>query len=124
MIGGMERMTLASLLDRDGEAFRACRHAVLKGAKFEVYDSAVPVRQVIPTYQIRKAHTREIGVPTLGFSAAIEDLQTCALERVLLGSISSSDPAYWFVFFMAVDRTRVVACIGVDQDPRYRQGKD
>ncbi|MGH3392075.1 MAG: hypothetical protein ACRDOO_24645 [Actinomadura sp.] len=117
----MDLTTLAALLDRDGEAFRACRHALLDGANFEVGDRAIPVHELIASYQVREAHTRATGLPTLGFAAAIEDLQTCALERVLLGSVSLRDPAYWFALFMAVDRRRVVACIGVDQDPRSRQ---
>lgn len=116
-----ERMMLAGLLDRNEEVFDACRHALLQGAYFETGSGEVLVRDVIETYEVRESVLRERGIPTLGFPDALRDLQESTVEKVLIGSVSSELARYLFVLFLTVDRSRVVGCIGVDQDPQHRK---
>jgi hypothetical protein len=117
----MERETLVALLDRDGDADKACRNALLEGADLRTSENPVPVSELIGTYTVREAITRETGIPTLGYPDALHSLRGCDLEEVLLWGVTQIDPPYYFQLFMSADAERVIACIGVSQDPRFRR---
>ncbi|MEU8801275.1 hypothetical protein [Spirillospora sp. NPDC048819] len=116
----MERETLAALLVGDQDAYSACREALLTGAEPSASSGLVPVSDLIATYAAREAITRENGIPTLGFAVALRSLRTCELEEVLLWWVTQLEPAYLFLLFLSADEARVVACIGVSQDPKFR----
>lgn len=116
----MDRTRLAELLDEDGAAFARCREAVLSGAPFSVSESSQPAAQFEEIYVVREAHTRAIGLPTLGFVEALRGLRAYGDRPVHVGAVDVADPPYHFVFFLGEDLTAVVACIGVDQHKGYR----
>jgi hypothetical protein len=113
--GCVDRMTLAGLLDRDGAAYLACRRALLGGADFTIYRGRVDVADLVSTYRVRHEHAREVGIPTLGFAEAVDDLQSCALGEVLIGSVDQLEPAYHFAIFLDTDASKVAACIGISR---------
>ncbi|GAA3954282.1 hypothetical protein GCM10023085_40970 [Actinomadura viridis] len=113
----MDPENLVALLDRDEDAYIACRAALVNGAALETSARPVPVPDLIPTYTVREANTRENGIPTLGFADALHDLQACELGEVLLWSVEQRDPAYYFLLFVSPNEQAVIACIGVSQDP-------
>ncbi|MFD0744410.1 hypothetical protein ACFQ1L_23295 [Phytohabitans flavus] len=49
----------------------ACRRALLAGARFWVSDEEQPASQLAAIYEVREAHTRRIGIPTVGFAAGV-----------------------------------------------------
>ncbi|MFC6373992.1 hypothetical protein [Nonomuraea thailandensis] len=116
----MDRTTLAKLLERGGEAESACREAVLAGADFTISDGETPVGDLRSIYARREEHIRALGIPSVGFAEAVRNLEACELDRVLLGGVMCTRPPYWFAVFLSPDRSRVVACLGVSQDPVHR----
>jgi hypothetical protein len=121
----MDRDRLTQLLDRDGEAFVACRRAVLAGASFWVTDHTQTASIFAAIYARRDRHTRERGIETLGFTRAVDDLRACGEEPVCVGAVDLDDPPYHFQLFLNEDATAVVACLGVDQSwktPRHPAG--
>lgn len=110
----MERVQLISLLtDRDG-AFEACRVAVERGASFDVFDGSLPASHFAEIYRGRQIHTRERGIPTVGFAEAVEVLYALRERPLRVGRVRLSDPPYYFQLFLSADESAVVACIGVD----------
>jgi hypothetical protein len=118
--GGVDRIFLAGLLDRDGEAHAACLRAVLDGASFSIGERGVRTDELVSIYRVREEHTREIGLPTLGFAEALADLRACGYHQLALGGVDQVDPPFHFVLFLSLDCSQIVACVGVDQDPRHR----
>jgi hypothetical protein len=111
----VDRDHLARILDCEGEAFAACRGAVLDGARFWVTDSTQPASELARTYARRERGTRERGIPTLGFAEAVTALRERGEGPVRLGAVDTDDPPYHFQLFIDGGGTAVVACLGVDQ---------
>ena len=114
----MDRPTLAELLVYQGEADSACRLAVLAGGDFRIWEGGVRIDHLVHIYRRRERLTRRQAIPSLGFSEAVSRLQSCGLDEVLLGYAKSAEPRYHFQLFLTVDASRVVACLGVSQEPR------
>ncbi|MET8307936.1 hypothetical protein [Micromonospora sp. NPDC005173] len=117
----MERAELFSLLVDDSPAHEACRRALEEGSPFRIDDDLVPADNLARTYRRRQAHTRERGIPTRGFVAAVETLHALGEQPLRLGRVNQSDPPYHFQLFLAADGTSVLACIGVDQQHQARR---
>ncbi|MET8838125.1 hypothetical protein ABZV78_30035 [Micromonospora sp. NPDC004540] len=120
----MKREELISLLGDESPVNKACREALERGASFRVWDGAaglVPADNLASTYRAREAITRDRGIPTLGFAAAVETLRALGEEPVRLGGVTQLDPPYYFQLFLAADRALVLACIGVDQQHQARR---
>jgi hypothetical protein len=118
----VDRDGLARLLTGEGEAFAACRRAVVAGARFWISkaEQLTPVSALVPIYARRDAHTRRVGIPTLGFAAAVEALRGRSEQLVRIGAVDSDDPPYHYQLFLNEDLTAVVAVLGVDQNLGYR----
>jgi hypothetical protein len=117
----VERNELAQLLDTSGYASGACRHALLDGAGFIVWDGAVPASRILPAYERRAVRTVAEGVPTLGFAEAVATLRRMGAAPVRLGQVTVADPPYVFMLFFDDDASTVVACLGIDQQHRAEQ---
>ena len=111
----MERDQLAQLLDTPGYASSACRHALLRGADFILWEGSVPASRMVPAYERRESHTVAEGIRTLGFADAVASLRDVGTQHVQLGQVTVTDPPYLFMLFLAADASTVVACLGVDQ---------
>ena len=112
----MERDHLVRLLDEEGEAFIACRQALISGARFWVSELSERASTLVRIYAHRDRHTRETGIPTLGFPAAVDALRQHGEQPIKVGAVDTEDPPYHFQLFLAEQLTSVVACLGVDQD--------
>jgi hypothetical protein len=79
---------------------------------------------LVALYARRDSHTRQQGIPTLGFTRAVDDLRAHGEDLVRLGAVDLDDPPYHFQLFLNADATAVVACLGVDQswNPRRHLG--
>ena len=119
----MDRDHLVQLLGDEHEAFIACRRSVVAGARFWVSGQAQPASKLTRTYQRRARHTEQLGIPTLGFTAALHALHEHGEQAVRLGSVDVDDPPYHFQLFFDEKLTSIVACLGVDQDPANRHGR-
>jgi len=117
----VKREDLISLLTDNSPAHQACRTALNQGSFFYVDDGLIPANNHAFTYRAREAHTRERGIPTLGFAAAVERLHALGEQPLRLGGVRQSDPPYYFQLFLAADGTAVLACIGVDQQHQARR---
>lgn len=115
-VGNVNRDHLAQLLDSPGYASSACRHALLEGAEFIVWDGSAPASGMVPAYERREAHTVARGIPTLGFPEALASLRSVGAAQVQLGQVTVANPPYLFMLFLAADSSEVVACLGVDQE--------
>jgi hypothetical protein len=111
----VDRDHLARILDCEGEAFAACRGAVLDGARFWVTDSTQPASELATTYARRERRIRQRGIPTLGFAEAVTALRDRGDGLVRLGAVDTDDPPYHFQLFINGDGTAMIACLGVDQ---------
>jgi hypothetical protein len=113
------------MLDRDGEAFAACRQAVLGGARFWVTEHTQTASPLVAIYARRDRQTRGRAIPTLGFARAVDDLRDRGDDLIRIGAVDTDDPPYHFQLFLNEDATLVVACLGVDQswNPRHLTGR-
>ena len=116
----MDRDLLVQLLSGEHEAFSSCRQSVLAGARVWVSGHAQPASGLASTYQRRAGHIQQRGIPTLGFSAAVQALHEYGEQPVRLGAVDVDDPPYHFQLFLDENLTSIVACLGVDQDPAHR----
>jgi len=112
----VERVRLAELLDSPGYASSACRHALLDGARFVVWDSSGPADRMVPAYERREALAAAAGTSTLGFSEALAALRAAGSQRLRLGTVTLAQPPYRFTVFLALDPEVVVACLGIEGD--------
>ncbi|MGK5445069.1 hypothetical protein ACSNN7_25025 [Micromonospora sp. URMC 105] len=120
----MKREELISLLADESPADTACREALERGAPFRIWDDSggsIPASNLASTYRAREAITRDRGIPTLGFAAAVETLYALGEQPVRLGGVTQVDPPYYFQLFLTADATSVLACIGVDQQHQQRR---
>ncbi|MDH6463844.1 hypothetical protein M2302_004041 [Micromonospora sp. A200] len=111
----MERAQLISLLVGQTASFAACREALERGAPFTSSDGLLPACHYARIYERRERHTREAGIPTVGFAEAVKALDALEDEPLQIAGVRQSGPRYYFQLFLAADRSAVVACIGVDQ---------
>jgi hypothetical protein len=111
----MDRDLLAGLLEREGEAFAACRHAVLSGARFWVDDLPYPASALVKTYARREGSTQKRGIATLGFADAVAALRALSEQGVRIGAVDVDDPPYHYQLFLNEAGTAAIACLGVDQ---------
>ncbi len=109
----MERNQLATLLEGPGYASSACRHALLDGARFVVWDNAGPADRMVEAYERRAVSAAAAGTSTLGFAEALAALRAAGGQQVRLGTVTLADPSYRFTVFLAVDPEAVVACLGI-----------
>jgi hypothetical protein len=116
----VDRDLLVQLLSGGREAFIACRQSVLAGGRMWVSGDAQPASGLARIYQRRAGHTQRRGIPTLGFSAAVQALHEYGERPVRLGAVDIDDPPYHFQLFFEESLTSIVACLGVDQDPAHR----
>lgn len=117
----MDRDLLVQLLGGEDEAFTACRQFVVAGARLWVSDQVQPASELARTYRRRASHTEQVGIPTLGFFAAVQALRQHGEQSVRLGAVDVDDPPYHFQLFFDEELTVVIACLGVDQDPAHRR---
>jgi hypothetical protein len=111
----VERSELAQLLDTSTYAWGACRHALLEGAAFIVWEGSVPASRLLPAYERRAMRAVADGIPTIGFAEAVASLRSIGNQPVQLGQVTVADPPYLFMLFLANDPSTVVACLGIDQ---------
>ncbi|MET8351183.1 MULTISPECIES: hypothetical protein [unclassified Micromonospora] len=111
----MERGQLISLLGGQTASFAACRQALERGASFTLWDGLLPARHFAGIYKRRERHTREAGIPTVGFAEAVMTLGALEDELLQIAGVRQTDPPYYFQLFLTADPFAVVACIGVDQ---------
>lgn len=109
----MERNHLAALLDGVGYAESACRHALLDGARFVIWDGSGPADLMAETYRRREASAIVAGTSTLGFTEALAALSAAGTQQLRLGTITLAEPAYRFTVFLALAPEVVVACLGI-----------
>jgi hypothetical protein len=115
----VERDELISLLVGESPVNKACREALEQGASYRIWDGddgLVPANSLAFTYRAREAITRDRGIATLGFAAAVETLHALGGRPVLLGGVTQLDPPYYFQLFLTADAASVLACIGVSQE--------
>ena len=110
----VERTRLAELLDSPDYASSACRHALLDGARFVVWESSGPADRMVPAYERREALAAAAGTSTLGFSKALVALRAAGSQHLRLGTVTRAQPSYRFTVFLAVDPEVVIACLGVE----------
>jgi hypothetical protein len=120
----VNRDHLVGMLRRDGEAFDACRQALVAGARFWVTEHTQQASILVGIYARRDRHTQQRAIPTLGFAQAVDDLRSRGGDPVRIGAVDSDNPPYHFQLFLNEDATAVVACLGVDQrwNPRRHPG--
>jgi hypothetical protein len=111
----VERKQLAQLLDTAAYAPSACRHALLDGAGFIMWEGLVPASRILPAYERREIHTVANGIQTLGFAEALADLRSLGARTVQIGQVTVADPPYVFMVFLTEDASAVVACLGIEQ---------
>lgn len=111
----MERAQLISLLVDQTASFAACREALQRGASFTSSDGLLPARHYAGIYKRRERHTREAGIPTMGFAEAVKTLDALENEPLQIAGVRQTDPPYYFQLFLTADRSAMVACIGVGQ---------
>ncbi|MET7420888.1 hypothetical protein [Dactylosporangium sp. NPDC005555] len=95
----MDRDHLVRLLDRDGEAFAACRDAVLLGADVRVWDEDTQVSALVEIYAWRLRLIQRRGTPEVGFAEAVQALRACSDEFVRIGAVDVQHPPYHFQLF-------------------------
>jgi hypothetical protein len=112
----VDHTALVELLHSDWAADAACRQALLDGAPFEIWEHGpTPVDRLVHIYGLRERHTRQKGIPSIGFSDAVTRLQACGLDAVLIGYVKDVEHRRHFQLFVATDQSHVVSCLGVDQ---------
>jgi hypothetical protein len=111
---GVERNRLAELLDSLGHASTACRHALLDGARFVLWDASGPAEAMVPAYERRAALAVAAGTSMLGFPEALDALRAAGKQPVRVGTVTLAEPAYRFTVFLATDPESVVACLGIE----------
>jgi len=119
----VERDELISLLAGESTVNKACRADLERGASYRIWDGddgLVPANNLASTYRAREAITRDRGVATIGFAAAVETLHALGEQPVLLGAVTQLDPPYCFQLFLTADAASLLACIGVDQKHKAR----
>jgi hypothetical protein len=116
----VNRAHLAGLLEQDGEAYAACRRAVLAGATISISETGQPASTLAPIYARRQRHTRQVGIPTLGFATAVQQLQDRGQQILKFAAVDADDPPYHFHLFLNEDLTAVLACIGIDHRTGYQ----
>ena len=112
----MERDQLVELLDGPGDAGSACRHALLDGAAFLVWEGSAAADRMIPAYERRQRRAAAEGMATLGFSEALVALRAMGTQQLRLGQVALLDNTYRFMLFLAADLSAVVACLGIESD--------
>jgi hypothetical protein len=111
----VERVQLISLLVGQTASFAACREALEGGASFGFGAGLLPARHYAAIYKRRERHTRQAGIPTVGFAEAVKTLDSLEGEPLQIAAVRQTDPPHYFQLFLTADRSAVVACIGVDQ---------
>jgi hypothetical protein len=114
----VERNQLAELLDGPGYASSACRHALLDGARFLVWEGATPADRMVPAYERREALAAASGTATLGFPDALVALRAAGNQLLRLGQVTLANPPYRFMVFLSGDPDAVVACLGVQGEQK------
>lgn len=115
-------MTLAALLDREGDAFAACRDTLLRGAAFRIHPGAVGRRRLFHIYRRRERIARKKGRFSIGFARAVDDLGACRFDRLSIGDVRSETPRCHFQLFLSPDRSQIVACFGIEPASPRQQG--
>lgn len=111
----MQRDELTHLLDGGGNASQACRTALLSGADLTLWDDAAPAARIVPAYERRHARTISTGAKTLGFPEALTALRGAGGRAIRLGKVTSADPPYVFMVFLAAEPASVIACFGAER---------
>jgi len=109
----MDRDGLADVLTHAGHAAAACRSALQQGAELILWQGVVPADRMVSAYERRQARALADGVPTLGFSEALDRLRGAGRGALQLGQVTTADPPYVFMIFLAGDT--LVACVGIDK---------
>lgn len=114
----MERNQLAELLDGPDYAFNACRHALLGGATFLVWEGSTAADRMVPAFERRQQRAAADGTATLGFPEGLAALRAMGTQPLRLGQVTLLDHTYRFMLFLDADLDTVVACIGVEGEQR------
>jgi hypothetical protein len=96
----MERQQLAYMLEKDEAAFAACRRTVLAGARFWIAEQSQPASTLVSIYDYRDRHTQRQGVPTFGFTHAVDQLRAWQDGLVRIGAVDQDEPPYHFQLFL------------------------
>lgn len=110
----VERNQLAELLEGPSYASSACRHALLDGARFLLWEGSTPADRMVPAYERKEALAAAEGTATLGFSEALVALRAAGTKQLRLGQVTLANPPYRFMVFLSDDPESVVACLGVE----------
>jgi hypothetical protein len=112
----MERDQLVELLDGPGDAGSACRHALIDGAAFLVWQGSAAADRMVPAYERRLRRAAAEGMATIGFQEALVALRAVGRQQLRLGQVALLDNTYRFMLFLAADLSAVVACLGIESD--------
>jgi hypothetical protein len=114
----MERDALANLLDHTSSTATAtaCRTALLAGAELRIWGGGAPADQMLPAYQRRQVATASAGTATIGFPEALAALRHAGSQRVHLAQVTTTEPEYLYLVFLAGEPMTVIACIRIDKD--------
>ncbi|WP_345636766.1 hypothetical protein [Rugosimonospora acidiphila] len=119
----MERDELAGLLAAgQGEAYDACLQQLRRGSTFTIYQGVQPASHYERIYHHRDQHTHRMGISTVGVGETVDRLRSLGEEPMRLGSMTVAHPPYHYLFFLSVDFSAVVGCLGVDQ--RFQSTRD
>jgi hypothetical protein len=112
----VERNQLAELLDGPDYASSACRHALLDGAAFLLWQGSAAADRMVPAYERRQRRAVADGTATLGFPEGLDALRAVGNQQLRLGQVTLLDHTYRFMLFFDAKLDAVVACIGVEGD--------
>jgi hypothetical protein len=109
----MDQQDLTDLLDGSTEAGSACRTALLEGAELILWQGSVPADRMLAAYRRRHAHVLADAVESVGFTEALEDLESAGTRQLNLAQVTVADPAYVYMLFLTYAPPALVACLGI-----------
>ena len=116
----VDRARLIGMVGETDEARRRCRQALEGGARFAVWDDALPATHLARTYSRRERLSRTRGTPSVGGREAVDFLQLAEDLPICIGFVETADSIHRFQLFLAEDLSGVVACIYLDRSHRHR----
>ncbi|WP_324789133.1 hypothetical protein [Streptomyces sp. H51] len=114
----MERETLQRLLRTGGHVAQQCADALAQGAEFELWPDRAPKMRLVSLYARRERTLQKTGQPSIGFTAAVEDLRAYPGEILLTGYVDDRpNDGYHFQIFTDPSMETLIACLGVRPSP-------
>ncbi|GAA1370622.1 hypothetical protein [Catellatospora chokoriensis] len=104
----MDRDRLISLLSTGGEAFEACRLALINGASFVVWEKHLPASTLASIWDVRREIADAAGINTAEMTSAVARLEAVGDREVCVGKVVA--PGHRFRLFLLADQSAVLAC--------------